>query len=256
VDFQAVVINRSPIDKPDSGSLGAIRTHLSRISASEQGKALTESEQVPTKPRARIESLADLIFGLALSVGAISLVSNPPTSAGAVYNDLATFGFSFLILITMWLRYTRIMSVFPLETRRVTNLNILLLFCVSVEPFLFNLVRNPPLPPLVTDPAAFADATSTLYALDLGALFAIIGGFTLTLADEERNLIPKALIRQYKIEGAIGFVCGLIFGVSALPVFFKITLENGISMRYYLWVIPLVLIWVLRRVINAAKSSS
>ena len=90
----------------------------------------TESEQGRAgKPRARIESLADLIFGLALSVGAISLVSNPPMDVQAIYNDLATFGFSFLILITMWLRYTRIMSVFPIETRRVNNLNILLLFC-------------------------------------------------------------------------------------------------------------------------------
>jgi len=180
-------------------------------------------------------------------------VSNPPTDVRAVYNDLATFGFSFLILITMWLRYTRIMSVFPLESRRVTNLNILLLFCVSVEPFLFNLVRNPP---TVTDLGAFADATSTLYALDLGALFAIIGGFALTLADQERKLIPKALIRQYRIEGVSCFVCGLIFGISALPVFFKIALGNGDPIRYYLWIIPLMLIWVSRGLIRREKGSS
>ena len=62
-----------------------------------------------------------------------------------------------------------------------------------MEPFLFNLIRNTP---AVTDPKAFADATSTLYALDPGAMFAILGGFTFTLADEERELIPKALIRQ------------------------------------------------------------
>jgi uncharacterized membrane protein len=170
-------------------------------------------------------------------------VSNPPTNVSQVYNDLATFGFSFLILITMWLRYTRIMSVFPLESRRVTNLNILLLFCVSIEPFLFNLVRNAP---AATDPNAFTDATSTLFALDLGALFAIIGGFTLTLADEERNLIPKALTRQYRIEGAACFVCGLFFGVSALPVFFTVTLESGEPIRYFLWIVPLLLIWVSR----------
>jgi len=160
-----------------------------------------------------------------------------------IYNDLATFGFSFLILITMWLRYTRIMSVFPLESRRVVNLNIMLLFCVSIEPFLFNLIRNTP---AVTDPKAFADATSTLYALDLGAMFGILGGFTLTLADEERKLIPKALIRQYRIEGVSWFVCGLIFGVSALPVFFKITIGNDVSIRYYLWIVPLLLIWIAR----------
>jgi uncharacterized membrane protein len=170
-------------------------------------------------------------------------VSNPPTDVGAVYGDLETFGFSFLILITMWLRYTRIMSVFPLETRRVTSMNILLLFCVSIEPFLFNLVTKTP---VVTDPGAFEDATSALYALDLGAMFAILGGFTLTLADEERKLIPKELTRQYRIEGASMFAFGLIFGISALPVFYVFKLGNGEAIRYYIWAIPLVLVWLRR----------
>jgi uncharacterized membrane protein len=172
-------------------------------------------------------------------------VSNPPTDVQAVYNDLATFGFSFLILITMWLRYTRIMSVFPIETRRVNNLNILLLFCVSIEPFLFNLVRNMP---VVTDRNAFAAATSALYALDLGAMFAILGGFSLTLANAERKLIPKTLTRQYRIEGVTTITCGLIFFVSALPVFYTTTLGNGEPIRYYFWAIPLLLFWVLRAV--------
>ena len=184
-----------------------------------------------------------MIFGLALSVGAISLVSNPPTSVQAVYNDIVTFGFSFLILITMWLRYTRIMSVFPLESRRVINLNIMLLFCVSIEPFLFNLIRNTP---AVTDPGAFADATTSLYALDLGAMFGILGGFSITLADAERGLIPKALIRPYRFEGASWFVCGLVFGISALPIFFTTKLGNGDPIRIYIWVLPLLIIWIAR----------
>jgi uncharacterized membrane protein len=207
-------------------------------------RALTESEQSPAKPRARIESLADLIFGLALSVGAISLVSNPPNNVGAVYNDLATFGFSFLILITMWLRYTRIMSVFPLDSPRVIRLNIVLLFCVSIEPFLFNLVRNPP---AAANTVGFAATTTTFYALDLGAMFVIMGGFTLTLADEERNLVPKEMMRQFKVSGWGWFVCGALFFVSAIPIFFTTSIGALGPLRYYFWAAPLVLIWILRR---------
>lgn len=213
---------------------------------------LTEADRPQQKPRARIESLADLIFGLALSVGAISLVSSPPLDVHSLDNDLATFGFSFLILITMWLRYTRIMSVFPLESRRVINLNIMLLFAVSVEPFLFNLIRNTPSG--VTDPTAYGDAVSTLYALDLGAMFAILGGFTFTLADEERKLIPKEMTKQYRYEGISWFICGLFFGISALPVFFTI-MVNGTAIRYYLWLVPLIGIWILRRW-NAGQTGS
>ena len=161
-------------------------------------------------------------------------MSSPPTTAQAVDNALVTFGFSFLILITTWLRYTRIMSVFPLEGRRATNLNIMLLFCVSIEPFLFNIVRNTPagvIPSLVD---GYDNTTSMLYALDLGAMFGILGGFTLTIASEDRKLIPKALIRQYKIEGATLGAAGLIFLLSALPVFFRLTPYGSLPLRYYI----------------------
>ena len=160
-------------------------------------------------------------------------------------NDLATFGFSFLILITMWLRYTQIMSVFPLDNARVIRLNILLLFCVSVEPFLFNLVRKAP--EGVANLAGYDNTTSTLYALDLGAMFLIMGGFTLTLASEERNLIPKELTHQYRISGAGWFICGVLYLLSALPIFFTLALGLSLPLRYYIWAAPLVLIWALRR---------
>jgi len=77
-------------------------------------------------------------------------------------------------------------------------------------------------------------------------MFGILGSFTLTLADEERNLIPKGLIRQYRFEGVSWFTCGLIFALTALPVFFATKLMNGDPIRYYLWLIPPLLIWVTR----------
>jgi hypothetical protein len=80
------------------------------------------------RPRPRIESLSDLVFGLALSVGAISLISRLPSSPVGIVYDIVEFGFSFLILITVWISYTSIMSVLPLEDATTITLNVILLF--------------------------------------------------------------------------------------------------------------------------------
>ena len=184
-----------------------------------------------------------MVFGLALSVGAITLVSTPPLDARSAYSDLATFGFSFLILITIWLRYTRIMSVLPLESQRVITLNTVLLFLVSVEPFLFNIVRHTP--DQVVNTAGYADAMSTLYALDLAGMMAILGFFTFSVADEEKRLIPRDLVRQFRGETATWLISGGIYLVTALPVFF--TLHVGEQpLRYLLWVVPTFFITAVR----------
>jgi uncharacterized membrane protein len=159
-----------------------------------------------------------MIFGLALSVGAITLVSSPPTDPSGVYGALLTFGFSFLILIVIWLRYTRIMSVLHLESQRAIRLNIALLFLVSVEPFLFNIVRSPPSGLLA--PGTYEDVTSSLYALDLGAMMLILGGFTFSLTSEDKNLIPRDLIHHFKLDSFKLFVSGALFMATVLPFFF------------------------------------
>ncbi|HVB11560.1 MAG TPA: TMEM175 family protein [Nitrososphaerales archaeon] len=186
-------------------------------------------ETIQTRPKPRFESLSNMIFGLALSVGAITLVGNPPQTTGQLYADIASFGFSFIIVIQVWMKYSRIMSVLPLETSRTVLLNIILLFCVSVEPFLFHILNS-----------NIEDSVSILYAIDLGALNLILGFFTLTLASEEKNLIAPDLFKEFKKEGIFTFAAAAIFFASILPVF-------AIPLRYYLWIIPLIILSVRRR---------
>jgi uncharacterized membrane protein len=93
-----------------------------------------------SSPRPRIESLSDLIFGLALSLSAYSLLTRPPTQLTGLASDVLAFTFSFLILISVWIRYTGIMSVLPMENRTTRMLNVAMLFSVSLVPYLFNLV--------------------------------------------------------------------------------------------------------------------
>src|SRR3989449_7614302 len=133
---------------------------------SENGRGRAEQFQ---RPRPRIQSLSDLIFGLALSIGALNLIASKPPDTAALLGNIASFGFSFLVLILVWFRYTEIMSVLPVETTRTRALNTIMLFLVAIEPYLFNQISfgfaapsNPTLP---------QDAACATYALDIGTIW-------------------------------------------------------------------------------------
>ena len=198
------------------------------------------NNQTRTLPKSRIESLSDLIFGLALSIGAINLVSNVSniTTKGMLLNDIAVFGFSFLILISVWMRYTRTMTFFPFENRLSVSLNTALLFTVSLEPFLFNVLEM--------NRMLAEDFESQVYAIDLGIMMIILASFTLVLADEDRKLIPADMIREAKAESITMFVAGGLFLISLLEIFW-VRGPYGFYLRYYLWMIPFVLAAVRRR---------
>ena len=98
---------------------------------------MTEGKDRST-PKARIETLSDLIFGLALSIGALTLIGQPPSDFTQLLFDIAYYAFSFLILILVWYSYTRIMSCLHVEAESSIYFNVVLLFLVSIEPFLFN----------------------------------------------------------------------------------------------------------------------
>src|SRR5207253_967751 len=101
-----------------------------------------DGERAPRRPRPRLETLSDLIYGLSLSIGAISLVitNSQSSSASDINRNILQFLFVFLILITSWIIYTSDMSVLPIETRLITFLNIVLLILVALTPYLFDQV--------------------------------------------------------------------------------------------------------------------
>ncbi len=192
----------------------------------------TPIKDAPAKPRPRIESLSDLIFGLALSVGSLALVANLPTNSGALLSDILTFGFTFLILISVWFDYTRIMSVMPIHEQRTVTLNTLLLFTVSLEPFLFLLVKNP------ANSNSYEQFVTAVYAVDLGTMIGVLAAFAGTLAiDTSVRLEPK--VREgFRRESAGRFVSAGIFFLSAVPIFWEVTL-GGIQLRLLMWFFPL-----------------
>jgi uncharacterized membrane protein len=195
------------------------------------GKTTGDIEKII--PRPRIEALSDLIFGLALSIGALALIATPPTNFGEMLDDMFFFTFSFIILISVWYRYSTIMSVLPVETTTTVALNIILLYCVSVEPYLFNLFQS--------NSGTLLNTITLAYALDLGALQGLLGFFTHELTQEERRLIPNQLIRKYLQIRNFEFLASVIFLISALPIFGSIIIGR-FSLRVYIWSVPVALV--------------
>ncbi|MGO9645611.1 MAG: TMEM175 family protein [Candidatus Bathyarchaeia archaeon] len=187
-----------------------------------------------TKPR--IESLSDLIFGLGLAISTIPLISRIPTRPFAMLIDLLEFGFSFLILISVWLAYTNIMSILPIEDNIIVTLNLALLFLVSIEPYLFYL--NITFDILAHE--LLLNYASTLYALDMAGLMLILALFTHQLAREEKGLVPKEALTQYKRVRDVLFISGALFAITILPFFWAFKIQ-GLPIRFYLWSLPLVL---------------
>ena len=194
---------------------------------------MTEGKE-RTTPKTRIETLSDLIFGLALSIGALTLIGQPPSDFAQLIQFLLFYAFSFLILISVWYGYTRTMSLLHVETIRVVNLNILLLFLVSIEPFLFNQLINPN--------SLMTENVSILYAFDLGGLFVIQSILANSILTNRTRSDP--LLQNYKIRRNTLAISAAIFFISALPFFWSWIIHvNGVNIpvRFILWLIPMFL---------------
>ncbi len=189
-----------------------------------------------SKPTPRIQSLSDLIFGLALSIGALTLIGQQPATTDQLLASLLLYGFSFLILVNIWQIYSSITSVLPVETAVLTDLNILLLFIVSIEPYLFS--------ELFASNGSMFPFVSNLYAIDLAAMFLILAFFNHSLASQEKKLIPDNLLRMFKLRRNICFLGAAVFLVSIVPFFGFTTLSVGaasLPIRVILWVVALPL---------------
>jgi uncharacterized membrane protein len=198
-------------------------------------------ERGGTPQKTRIESLSDLIFGLALSIGALTLIGQPPSDFQALVLSIAFYAFSFIILISVWYSYTRTMAFLRVETDRLVIFNILLLFLVSIEPFLFN--------QLINSTMAFVENASIVYAFDLGGLFAIQAFFANSILSDKNK--PEQVIRSFRLRRNTQLMGMALFFISALPIFWTWTIQVdsnfGIPLRIILWILTPLFMPSIRR---------
>jgi hypothetical protein len=196
---------------------------------------MSENETVSAIVDAEKEA-AKMLFGLAIAISAIPLLLRLPAKPFGIVVDISEFGFSFLILVSVWLAYWNIMAVLPIEDRTTVALNLGLLFLVSIEPYLFYL--NITFDFLAHEP--LLNTASILYAFDMTGLMLILALFTHQLAMEERGLVPKKSLARYKRVRDVLFISAALFVITTLPPFWTTRLL-GQPIRFYFWFIPLII---------------
>ncbi len=192
------------------------------------------------RPRPRLESLSDLIYGLSLSIGAISLViTNAQSSTVSDINrNVLEFLFVFLLLITSWIIYTSDMSVLPIETRLVTFLNVVLLILVAIFPYLFDQVVS------TFNPDSVQEYASILFTADLAGTLVIMASFAHIIAREEEHLVDGEIMIRFRTARNRMSVLTVVVLLSLAAPWDWLFL--GVHVRLLIWYVPIVSFWVNR----------
>lgn len=186
-----------------------------------------------------IEDLSNMVFGLALTIGALGLAQQITLGFQFVIGSLISFFLSFILLVFIWLRYVTILSLIKIEKRIELDLNVMLLFLVIIEPYLFNLLINAPT-------SSDADFSSILYAFDVGMMLLILG-LLYTIAIRNSKTKEIDLLKEYRSIKNRLFGIGSIFLISVLPIFWQIILFN-LSLRFILWIVAVGIVFLYRNI--------
>src|SRR5207245_3162767 len=208
-----------------------------------------QGEEHGKHPRPRLETLSDLIYGLSLSIGAISLVitNNQRSAPGDINRNILEFLFVFLILITSWIIYTSDMSVLPVETRLVTFLTVILLILVAIIPYLFHQAVSQY--NLIGD----QDYASTLFAIDYAGNLLILAGFAHIISQEEKQLVDgDQMVRLRRIRNRLTLLTIIVLFSLAVPWSW---LLFGIQVRLFIWSVPIISFWLNRMSIRPFRIS-
>ncbi|HEY3421396.1 MAG TPA: TMEM175 family protein [Methanomassiliicoccales archaeon] len=177
----------------------------------------------------RIEGLSDLVFGLALSIGSLAMINQTVNDYTDVLEGILGFVFGFMIIVGVWVSYTKIISEIKVETEMDFRLNLALLMLVAIEPYLLYLLGH--------DDPKILDFGSTAYAINIALIMLILAAMynrRPSTEQSEETIVSNRLDRNRFISIA------LIFLVSALPYFWMPNAIFDMNLRFLIWVLTIV----------------
>lgn len=176
-----------------------------------------------------IEDLSNIVFGLALTVGTLTLVKPSEDSFGELLKVLGNFALSFLVLLWFWWLYNQTMKDTVMDRRVKYALNFVLLFLVIIEPYLLTIINTV--------------SGATAYAIDLGTtmvIFFVFWHFLLQESpaeDEEKQRRLRRGLRSMAVSAAV-------FYASTLLQLFPSVASSGI--QGVIWLVLLVVVMAYR----------
>lgn len=166
--------------------------------------------QVKLKP----DSFSDIIFGLALSMGSLILIENRVQVWQSFVWNIGLFAFSFAIIAMVWLSFSTTMRYLSTEAPAAIFLNLVLFFCVILEPYLFYMLMN--------SSGQLSMVISEVFAFDAGFMFFVLGIMAEMVVKEARINHPNYYSYDLKtLEYMIypRYIVGALFLISVIPVF-------------------------------------
>jgi uncharacterized membrane protein len=152
----------------------------------------------------KIEDLSNLVFGLALTLGAFSLIKPATDDLVSLSNTVVQFGLSFAVIIWIWWLFNRMVNEQDLARKGMVPLNILMLFLVVIEPFLLSVSQS-------------YSSGKVAYSLDLGITLLIMALFTHASASDTRMAPTEPTRRRFRSNRDLSLLCAAIFFVSLVP---------------------------------------
>lgn len=203
-------------------------------------KEIAEIEKIFSNKNKKksIESLSGIVFGIALSIGTFSFIIS---DFKLVASNIITFAFSFFVLIYIWMRYTKALEILKVETNLELVLNILMLFLVVIEPYLFNQVQ---LSAFSAKNLGALSYTSYLFSVDIAGLMFVLAAIYM-LALRDYSDIRKEVRMHYDHVRNSLLIVGGILTISALPFFWDIRVF-GVEARFILWFVAAIEAMALR----------
>lgn len=158
----------------------------------------------------KFKSITTEIFALTLGLGAFSLAIIPRTDILEVAQAVGVFAIAFFYIAIIWIINFRFFENYPLYDNTFLALNFVILFLVAISPFLMQGFSMSP---------DFSDQMSILYALDIMAIFTILGILHERYFLQNKENLKEKETREVKMDRNMQFIISLWFLISAIIPF-------------------------------------